>query len=159
MNAISSWIRHPRRVVHRGTLAFCGTQAGTTRTMVRDGGPDHRLPSLGRRGQPAVGEVGRRSEEERTGASVAGRDDRCHRVGTRRSHQANGSTTFTPLCSKSPMLRVARVSVWTLAPGDAHYSTRWSLIEGYFSRAIEKGERVSRSRAKLGERGLWQRRF
>ena len=49
--------------------------------------------------------------------------------------------------------------VWTLASGDSDFSTRWSLIKGHFSRAIEKGERVSRSRAKRGERGLWQRRF
>ncbi len=28
--------------------------------------------------------------------------------------------------------------VWTLPPGDADYSTRWSLIKGHFSRAIEK---------------------
>ncbi len=31
---------------------FCGTQARTTRTMVRGGGADHRLRSLGRRCQP-----------------------------------------------------------------------------------------------------------
>ncbi|MDQ3583535.1 MAG: transposase, partial [Pseudomonadota bacterium] len=49
--------------------------------------------------------------------------------------------------------------VWTLASGDADFSTRWSLIKGHFSRAIEKGERVSQSRAKRGERGLRQRRF
>jgi putative transposase len=41
--------------------------------------------------------------------------------------------------------------VWTLGPGDT--STRWSLIKGHFSRAIEKGERISQSRAKRGERG------
>ncbi|MGH8594743.1 MAG: hypothetical protein ACREV3_13085 [Gammaproteobacteria bacterium] len=33
------------------------------------------------------------------------------------------------------------------------------LIKGRFSRAIEMGERVSLSRIKRGERGLWQRRF
>ena len=49
--------------------------------------------------------------------------------------------------------------VWTLGPGDTDFSTRWSLIKGHFSRAIEKGERISQSRAKRGERGLWQRRF
>ncbi len=38
--------------------------------------------------------------------------------------------------------------VWTLASGDADFSTRWSVIKGRFSRAIEKGERVSRSRAR-----------
>ena len=44
-------------------------------------------------------------------------------------------------------------------PGDTDFSTRWSLIKGHFSRAIAKGERISQSRAKRGERGLWQRRF
>jgi len=41
--------------------------------------------------------------------------------------------------------------VWTLGPGDADFSTRWSLIKGHFSRAIEKGGRISQSRAKRGE--------
>jgi putative transposase len=49
--------------------------------------------------------------------------------------------------------------VWTLAPGDTDFSSRWSLIKGHFSRAIDKGERISQSRAKRDERGLWQRRF
>jgi putative transposase len=44
--------------------------------------------------------------------------------------------------------------VWTLEPGDTGFPTRWSLIKGHFSRAIEKGERISQSRAKRGERGL-----
>jgi putative transposase len=49
--------------------------------------------------------------------------------------------------------------IWTLPPGDADFSTRWNLLKGYFSRAIDKGERVSDSRGKRRERGLWQRRF
>ncbi len=36
---------------------------------------------------------------------------------------------------------------------------RWSPIKGQFSRTIEKGERISQSRLKRDERGLWQRRF
>ena len=35
--------------------------------------------------------------------------------------------------------------VWTLGPGDTYFSTRWSLIKGHFSRAIEKGERISQA--------------
>ena len=49
--------------------------------------------------------------------------------------------------------------IWTLPPADIDFPTRWNLIKGTFSRSIEKGERVSQSRSKRGERGLWQRRF
>jgi putative transposase len=47
----------------------------------------------------------------------------------------------------------------TLPEGDGDFSTRWGLIKAYFSRHIEKAERVSQSRQKRGERGIWQRRF
>ena len=49
--------------------------------------------------------------------------------------------------------------IWTLPPGDTDFSVRWNLLKGHFSRSIEKGERVSYSREKRRERGLWQRRF
>ena len=49
--------------------------------------------------------------------------------------------------------------IWTLPPGDADFSIRWNLIKGHFSRAIPQGERISPSRNKRRERGLWQRRF
>jgi putative transposase len=49
--------------------------------------------------------------------------------------------------------------LWTLPPGDSEFSTRWSLVKAYFSRAISKGEQRSQSRVARGERGLWQRRF
>lgn len=49
--------------------------------------------------------------------------------------------------------------IWTLPPGDSDFSTRWNLLKGNFSRSVEKGERISCSRAKRRERGLWQRRF
>jgi len=49
--------------------------------------------------------------------------------------------------------------LWTLPPRDTDFSTRWGLIKACFSRALEKGERISPSRVKRGERGLWQRRF
>jgi len=35
----------------------------------------------------------------------------------------------------------------------------WNLIKGHFSHAIPEGERISPSRNKHGERGLWQRQF
>ena len=49
--------------------------------------------------------------------------------------------------------------IWLLPPDDEGFSVRWGLIKSYFSRSIEKGERISASRLKRGERGLWQRRF
>jgi len=49
--------------------------------------------------------------------------------------------------------------ILTLPAGDSDFSTRWGLIKAYFSRHIENKERVSTSRMKRGERGLWQRRF
>ncbi|MDD5181454.1 MAG: transposase [Gallionellaceae bacterium] len=49
--------------------------------------------------------------------------------------------------------------IMTLPQGDADFSTRWNLIKGNFSRTLGKGERISASRTKRGERGIWQRRF
>jgi putative transposase len=49
--------------------------------------------------------------------------------------------------------------IWTLPPGDCDYPTRWNMIKGQFSRAIPKNERISKSREKRRERGVWQRWF
>lgn len=50
--------------------------------------------------------------------------------------------------------------LWTLPGDDADFSTRWRLIKGEFSRALPKtGEKLSDSRVKHRERGVWQRRF
>lgn len=51
--------------------------------------------------------------------------------------------------------------IWTLPPPpeDADFSRRWSLLKSHFSRAMPAGERISQSRSKRRERGLWQRRF
>jgi len=49
--------------------------------------------------------------------------------------------------------------ILTLPAGDSDFSTRWGLIKAYFSRNLDKSERISTSRAKRGERGVWQRRF
>ena len=48
--------------------------------------------------------------------------------------------------------------IWRL-PEDDDYPLRWRLIKSHFSRSIEKGERVSDSRLRKKERGLWQRRY
>ena len=50
-------------------------------------------------------------------------------------------------------------SILTLPPDNTDFSTRWGLIKAYFSRRIIQGERISASRQKRGERGIWQRRF
>jgi putative transposase len=50
-------------------------------------------------------------------------------------------------------------TLWTLPEGDDDFSLRWRQIKSAFSRAIEKGERVSLSRQVKQERGIWQRRF
>ena len=50
-------------------------------------------------------------------------------------------------------------AVWTLPAEDADYSLRWSQIKGEFSRQLPKTERISTSRARKRERGIWQRRF
>ena len=48
--------------------------------------------------------------------------------------------------------------VWTLPPGDADYSTRWSLIKARFSRTQNISARRPSQIARR-ERGVWQRRF
>jgi len=46
--------------------------------------------------------------------------------------------------------------ILTLPEGDSDFSTRWGLIKTYFSRNIAKGERISTSRKKRGERWFWK---
>ena len=49
--------------------------------------------------------------------------------------------------------------IWQLPPEDSDYSTRWRLIKARFSMAIPKTERISKSRIRKSERGIWQRRY
>lgn len=49
--------------------------------------------------------------------------------------------------------------IWALPPDDGNFSTRWNMLKGQFSRNIDKAERISESRVKRHERGIWQRRF
>jgi len=49
--------------------------------------------------------------------------------------------------------------IWQLPPDDSDYSTRWRLIKTRFSIAIPKTERISKSRIRKSERGIWQRRY
>jgi putative transposase len=50
-------------------------------------------------------------------------------------------------------------AIWTLPDGDKDFATRWRLIKSAFSRSLPSGERISASRARKGERGIWQRRY
>ena len=49
--------------------------------------------------------------------------------------------------------------IWTLPPDDDDNSMRWGLLKAHFSRKLPIGERISQSREKRRERGIWQRRF
>jgi|SRR5450631_598305 putative transposase len=50
-------------------------------------------------------------------------------------------------------------AIWTLPDGDADFATRWRLIKSSFSRALPHDERISASRERKAERGVWQRRY
>ena len=43
--------------------------------------------------------------------------------------------------------------------GDFDFAVRWQLIKANFSRGLPQGERVSASRVRKRERGVWQRRY
>jgi putative transposase len=50
-------------------------------------------------------------------------------------------------------------AIWTLPAGDADFAVRWQLIKARFSRGLPPGERISVSRSRKRERGIWQRRY
>lgn len=50
-------------------------------------------------------------------------------------------------------------AVWTLPPGDADFSVRWKKIKAGFARHCHARGTPSRSKARKGEKGIWQRRF
>ena len=50
-------------------------------------------------------------------------------------------------------------ALWHMPPGDADFSKRWRLIKAAFTRALPADEPSTRSRARRGERAIWQRRF
>ena len=50
-------------------------------------------------------------------------------------------------------------AVWTMPGDDCDFALRWMLIKQSFSRAIPACERISKSRQRRGERGIWQRRY
>ena len=50
-------------------------------------------------------------------------------------------------------------AVWTLPEGDDNFSVRWKKIMAGFSRHCQAVGQVSPSKARKGEKGIWQRRF
>lgn len=50
-------------------------------------------------------------------------------------------------------------AVWTLPEDDHDFAMRWMLIKQSFSRAMPAHERITESRLRRGERGIWQRRY
>lgn len=49
--------------------------------------------------------------------------------------------------------------VWTLPQTDVDFSKRWRLIKSTFSRHVAPPATASPSKARRGEKGIWQRRF
>lgn len=49
--------------------------------------------------------------------------------------------------------------IWRLPDGDDRFDIRWRLIKTAFSRSITSDERISTSRERRNERGIWQRRY
>ncbi|WP_367155881.1 transposase [Methylomonas sp. HYX-M1] len=49
--------------------------------------------------------------------------------------------------------------IWTLPPDDENLSVTWNMLKGRFSRSIDQGERILKSRQKRRERGVWQRQL
>ena len=50
-------------------------------------------------------------------------------------------------------------AIWTLPQGEADFALRWRLIKATFSRGLRRMEPISSSRARKGERRIWQRRY
>jgi putative transposase len=50
-------------------------------------------------------------------------------------------------------------SVMTLPPDTDDYPVRWRLIKLLFSKGLPRTERLSATRRKRSERGIWQRRY
>ena len=50
-------------------------------------------------------------------------------------------------------------AMWQLPEEDDDLGLRWRQIKSAYSRGIENGERISRSRQRKNERGIWQRRY
>ena len=81
-------------------------------------------------------------------------------------HVADLREAFAAVMKRHPFTIEAMVvlpdhlhALWRLPPEDGDYALRWRLIKAAFSRALPLDERVSASRERKGERGVWQRRY
>jgi putative transposase len=50
-------------------------------------------------------------------------------------------------------------SIWTLPPDTDDFPLRWRLIKLLFSKGLPRTERLSATRQRRTERGIWQRRY
>jgi putative transposase len=50
-------------------------------------------------------------------------------------------------------------SIWTLPPDTDDFPLRWRLIKLLFSKGLPRTERLSATRQRRAERGIWQRRY
>jgi putative transposase len=50
-------------------------------------------------------------------------------------------------------------AIWSLPPGDADFSLRWSLIKSSFSRTLVGDSPRTPSKIAKREKGVWQRRY
>lgn len=62
-------------------------------------------------------------------------------------------------CDAMVILRDHIHAVWTLPDGDSDFPTRWRKVKALFSRHCAARGTASRSMARKGEKGIWQRRF
>jgi putative transposase len=49
--------------------------------------------------------------------------------------------------------------IWTLPPDTDDFPLRWRLIKLLFSKGLPRTERLSATRQRRAERGIWQRRY
>jgi putative transposase len=49
--------------------------------------------------------------------------------------------------------------LWTLPEGDADFALRWKVIKFGFARRLPRGEPLTATQSRRGERGIWQRRY
>tara|TARA_R110002012_G_scaffold2902_9_gene13905 strand:+ start:986 stop:1624 length:639 start_codon:yes stop_codon:yes gene_type:complete len=63
------------------------------------------------------------------------------------------------LCEAMVILPDHIHAVWTLPADDAHLSVRWKKIKATFTRHCPALSSAGPSKARKGERGIWQRRF